>query len=215
MIFTNVSRLGDFLLLLPVASWYYKKYNEKIHWVLSDNFSLYHKIEPLLLLQELTEKVSYVDVGTDAGNPNHWNFDPEQFGIDGDYFNFGFWGSIREYFPQFYARRYDLGVDNDFVINLGIPNIKESYSVWIESSPYRNEFGKLRSIIPTNCKELKSDFISDALHAQSATEVFCTMGGFAIILDLCNIKCNIYATPEMINDAFIYYRNPHNFRILN
>ena len=87
MIFTNVSRLGDFLLLWPVASWYYKETGDKIHWVLSDNFTLYHKIEKMLMMQKMTKKVSYVNVGTNAGDINDWKFNPFDFGISCDYYN--------------------------------------------------------------------------------------------------------------------------------
>lgn len=218
MIFSNVSRLGDFLLVLPVASWYYKKYGEKIHWVLSDNFPLYKKIEELVLMQEFSEKVSYVNVGTDAHLD--WKFDPAKFGIQGEYRNFGFWSTVDRYFPEYYAERYGYEVDNDFIINLGeYDRTPLDYPVWIQSSPYRYEFGKFEQYIPENCIELTSDFITDARLATRATEVYCTAGGFTALLDLCNVKCNIYAQYNFIEqqrnkETNLYYRNEHNYYLI-
>lgn len=217
MIFTSVSRLGDFLLLLPVASWYYKTYNEKIHWVLSENFPLYKKIEELLYLQNLTQKVSYVSVGTDAYNINHWKFNPADFGILGEYYNFGFtFGTVYKYFPYLYADMYNLGVDNNFIIDLKDRDIKikENYNVWLEASNHRGEIGKLKTIVPSNSIELKGDFIEDILLSKYASNRYFTMGGFMIIMDLMNIICNVYGSENLINNAKGFYRNKHNYFII-
>lgn len=213
MIITNVSRLGDFLLTFPVASWIHKNQGEKIHFVLSDNFPLYKKIEPLIRLQPFVSDVSYVNVGTNAFDPTHWNFNPKQFGIEGNYLNMGFWEYPGKYLPQFYAEKYGLGVDNEFVFNLGDLEVDttEPYSVWIEASPYREEYGKLQQVIPPDCLELKSDFITDAIYAKHAKEVYTTMGGFLIILDLCNVKCKVFAPSNLLEAKHLYYRNQHEY----
>jgi len=213
MIITNVSRLGDFLLTLPVASWIHKNQGEKIHYVLSDNFPIYKKVEPLLRLQPFVENVSYVNVGTNAFDPTHWCFDPKQFGIEGNYLNMGFWEYPGKYLPQFYAEHYGLGVDNEFVLSLGDTTVDktEPYSVWIEASPYREEYGKLKSIVPEDCIELTSDFISDALYAKNADCVYSTMGGFMIILDLMNVRCKVYAPMNLLETKYLYYRNDHEY----
>jgi hypothetical protein len=219
MIFTNVSRLGDFLLLWPVASWYYKETGDRIHWVLSDNFPLYHKIEKIIMLQDMTEKVSYVNVGTNAGDINDWKFNPADFGINGDYYNFGFFSHPSEYMPNFYAKRYDFGVDYEFIINLGDENDyknKNEYNVWIDSSPYREEKGKLKKYVPSESIELKSDFLSDAKLSKYASNVYCTMGGFTVLMDMCDVKCKIFAPRSLIytsikNGEHMYYRNNHEY----
>jgi hypothetical protein len=217
MIFTNVSRLGDFLLLWPVASWYYKETGDKIHWVLSDNFPIYRKIENLMMLQEMTKKVSYVDVGTNAGDTNDWKFNPSSFGIEGDYYNFGFFSHPQEYMPNFYAKEYGFGVDNDFVINLGDEESyknKDEYAVWLEASSYWNT--KIKKYAPKNSIELNSDFVHDAKLAKYASDIYCTMGGFAVLMDLCNVKCKLFAERSLVyssivNGEHMYYRNEHEY----
>jgi len=215
MIFTSVSRLGDFLLTLPVVSWHYKKTGEKGHLVLSDNFPTYKKVETLLRLQECVGQISYVNVGTDAFND--WKFNPADFNIKGEYANFGLYPYIKiedYYLPDLYAEYNKLGVDYDFVLNIGDTSSAigdKDYTVWIEASPWRSERGKLRSIVPKDCIELKSEYINDAIFAKHAKAVHTTMGGFGILLDLCRVPCNVYAEPWLIKWSNVYYKMKHNY----
>ena len=90
MIFTTVSYIGDHILTWPVASWYYKTHDVKIDWVCTKNYPMYDIIKPFLEMQEFTNSVTLVDVGTNAHYSEHWQFDPAELDIEGEYLNFGF-----------------------------------------------------------------------------------------------------------------------------
>lgn len=218
MVFTSVSRLGDFLLTLPVVSWHYKNTGEKAHFVLSDNFPLYKKAERLVRMQEFTEEITYVNVGTDAFRD--WEFDPSWFGINGKYVNFGFYPNVRlqdYYMPDLHAEHHKMGVDYDFRLNIGdnSPLVHDkNYTVWVEASPWRSELGRLRSIIPAGCMELTGDFVDDAVIAKHAKTVYSTMGGFMVIMDLCRIPCNVYGDAGIIGDKKMFYKTEHNYFVI-
>lgn len=222
MIFTSVARLGDFLLITPIASWYYKTKGEKIHWVLSKNFNLYYSVEPLLRLQPFTENVSFVDVGTNAFKPEHWQFDPSKFGIQGEYRNFGFWiyPPVGKYMSDFYAEKYNFGVDKEFCLNIdestyAVDNAGE-YDVYSEASIYRPDFGMIDKYVPENCIKLdiKRPLVENLVIAKHARDVYCPMNGFAILMDLCNKKCRIYALQEDLDTKRRCYRNEHDYNLI-
>src|SRR5438128_308991 len=119
MIFTNISWIGDFFLLWPVASWYYKNTGDKIHWVVTKNYYMYSIIEEVLRYQDFTKDVSLIDIGSDAWNEHLWRFNPAKFGIEGEYMNFGFTQEMHgKYIPDFYASLYGLKSDNNYCIKL-------------------------------------------------------------------------------------------------
>lgn len=191
MIFTASARMGDFLLMWPVASWYYKTYNEKIHWVLPEATHEYgyhmfverqnlKKIENLLSYQDFTEKVSYVQC------PPGWQIDPGKYGIDGKYFSFGVWWPIEyPYIPSVYARRYGLDFDKDFVIKYRKMDCPVYKDVWIETAVWRDNVGSLRNIIPHDAYELKheDDIEYNINIAMNAENVWTNGGGFTILMD--------------------------------
>lgn len=212
MIFTNVSRMGDFLLTLPVVSWYYKTHGEKAHYVLSKNFPLYKKVESLVLHQSCVEKISYVDVGTDAFV--HWKFNPGEFGIDGPYYNFGFPIYPDRYIPKFFGEINGLGYDEEF--KLECPGIFDTYkdkTVWIQASKYRNDYELFKTHIKPEYVELdlKNDVILNVGLALGAKNTVTTMGGFAIIMELANKVSTIYGYADEFSRNHMYYKNKHNF----
>lgn len=192
MIFTASSRLGDFFLTWPVASWYYKTHNEKIHWVLPDASNKYNehlfierknlqKIIKLLLYQDFTEKITYVPCGPS------WQINPSDYGIVGNYVNFGVWWTKGfDYISNIYAKKYDFGIDKDYVIKYRKMDVPSFNDIWIETAPWRNNIGSLKNIIPPDAHELnqEDDIEYNINLAMNAKNVWTNGGGFAILLDL-------------------------------
>lgn len=121
MILTHCGKLGDALFCLMIGQWLYKNYHRKIHWVLPRSFGPFRYIEPLLMAQEQTSRVTLVDHTirdfSCGGQP--YRFDPAIYGIMGEYFNLGFRGYPDKFLPAFYAEEHGLGYDPDFALNLG------------------------------------------------------------------------------------------------
>lgn len=205
MIFTAFSRLGDFMLTWPVASWYYKTHGEKIHWVLPkpleneehSNYNLYlekynlFKIKNLLECQDFTEKVTYIPI------TERWQFNPEKYGIEGKYCNFGIWWTREfDYIPGVYGKRYGLGFDKDFVIKYKKIECPTYNDVWIETAVWRDNVGSLRKIIPPDSHELNhNDDIEYNINiSMNAKNVWTNGGGFAIMMDLLKKPIIIHKT---------------------
>lgn len=204
--------MGDFLLTWPVANWYYKTHNEKIHWVFPEangrncpveRVLHYKKLEKLLMYQDFTEKVSYVD----APWTPFWN--PADFGIEGKYSNFGIWGRPFEYMSKYYADKYQYDFDKNFVIKYRKLDVPMHEDVWIETAPWRDNIGSLRQIIPQNCFQLShnEDVEVNINIAANAKRIWTNGGGFTIFMDLCNIGTIIYKTREEYE-----YGDRHYFR---
>jgi hypothetical protein len=122
---THTGKTGDFGLCLPVCSWLYKTYNEKIIFIIPSGVPFINRVESLLRIQPFTEDVIYCnhivenyDLG---GQP--YKFNPNDYIANlniSRYYNFGFRAVPDKYVPYFYAEEYGLGVDEDFVLNLGL-----------------------------------------------------------------------------------------------
>lgn len=122
IVVTHCGKLGDFIASLPVVSWLYKTRGKKIHFVLAKSFEPFSKIESLLMLQEMTTKVSLADFPVldweKGGRP--YMHDPSKFGMSvGEYYNFGFRHTPRRFVPEYVAEEWGLGVDSEFKLNLG------------------------------------------------------------------------------------------------
>lgn len=123
---THTGKIGDLAHVMPICSWIYKKYNEKIIFVFQDEYPFIKQMESLLRLQEFTEDVRYAhglmvnhfDMG---GQP--YIFNPNDY-IENlncsKYYNIGFRSKPDKFIPEFYAEEHDLGVDYDFVLNLDL-----------------------------------------------------------------------------------------------
>jgi hypothetical protein len=120
---THPGKIGDFALCLPICSWLYKTYNEKIIFVVPEGFPFMKNAESLIRLQPFTEdiiycnfKVNNYDVG---GQP--YKFNPHDYVENlnvSRYYNFGFRGKTDKFVTEYYAEEYGLGVDYDYVLNL-------------------------------------------------------------------------------------------------
>lgn len=188
---TTFNRLGDFVVVLPVASWVYKTTGEKTHFVFTKQVPTHIKMEPILRAQEFTSNVSYVDLPViHAGDAGTLSPDIlKQFGInEGRNLNLGFftWPQPHQFIGRFYANQYGLGFDEDYVMKCPVENCPVYDDVWIETEPYRTTYKSLPKIIPPNAVELK---LSDPMEynlgvALKAKNVWTNGGGFAVLLDM-------------------------------
>ena len=122
---THPGKIGDFGLCLPICSWLYKTYNEKIIFVLPVGFPFMEQAESLIRLQPFTEDIIYCDFHVyhyDVGG-QPYKFNPHDYVPNlniSRYYNFGFRDRPDKDITEFYSEEYSLGVDKDYVLNLGL-----------------------------------------------------------------------------------------------
>jgi hypothetical protein len=189
---TAFDRMGDFILILPAVSGLFKATNEKTHFVFTQHFPLFKKLENVLRHQPFTSNVSYVDLplGHAKHEPEWRHYDPKQFGIDeGRNINLGFfsWPPEDKYIGRFYAEQYGLPFDDKILLECPPVNYVPEYEhVWIETEPYRKTYKTLHRIIPPDAVELKH---SDPMEyniavALKAKNLWTNGGGFPVFLEL-------------------------------
>ena len=122
---THPGKIGDFGLCLPICSWLHKTYNEKIIFILPKWFPFMDKAESLIRLQPFTEDIIYCDFVVDnydlGGQP--YKFNPHDYIPNlniSRYYNFGFKSKPDKNVTAFYAEEHGLGIDHDYVLNLGL-----------------------------------------------------------------------------------------------
>jgi hypothetical protein len=215
MIFTNVSWIGDFFLLWPVASWYYKTHKEKVHFVVTKNYYMYPIIDKFLRHQPFTQEITYVDVGSNALDSRNFDFNPSDFGITGSYLNFGFYRSVtlNDYVPQYYAERHGLGVDHDYVPTLiefdDIPHEKVTTEVAHQKNGYWPIWKKMLPSDVTELDPYNTPFEKNVWYSVKSKERHFGCTSSPVLMDLFNLKCNIYCDPGF--NPQVYYRNKfHN-----
>lgn len=201
---TTFDRMGDFILCLPMVSAVYKATGEKTHFVFTEHFPLFRKLENLLRHQPFTSNVSYVNLplGHKYHEPAWRHYDPKQFGIDeGRNLNLGFftWPPEDLYIGRFYAQQYGLPFDEQIKLECPpIENCPEHEHVWIETEPYRATYRTLHKIIPPDAVELKH---SDPLEyniavSLKAKNLWTNGGGFAVLLELFGKSGTIIYKPQ-------------------
>ena len=91
---THPGKIGDFGSCLPICSWLYKTYNEKIIFVLPVGFPFMEQAESLIRLQPFTEDIIYCDFHIyhyDVGG-QPYKFNPHDYVPNlniSRYYNFG------------------------------------------------------------------------------------------------------------------------------
>lgn len=212
MILTNVSRMGDFLLTLPVASQLYKLTGEKVHYVLTDRFNPYKSLESLLLYQPFIEKVSYVNVGTDAFVD--WQFSPEEFGIVGEYRNIGFPTYPHCYLPEYFGELVGCGYDVDFLLAAPEPNyLYKDVDVHVKPSPYRDDSTIFQNYLDPSSVELNlnDSVLLNIQYALGAKSVTIPMGGFSVVMELIKKRSTILGFHHEFQNNWMYYKLDHVF----
>jgi len=215
MIFTNISHIGDFFLLWPVASWYYKTTGNKVHFVVSKNYYMYKLVENFLRAQPFTEDVSYVDVQPNALDPNNFTFNPNDMGISGEYMNFGFWQHPQpdEYIPEFYAKHYGLGVDYEYIPTLiefddeVIPKVTMEVAHQVDS--YWPAWKASMPVDTVDLLKMNNSFEKNTWYSVKAKERHFGASASAVLMDLFNLPTNIYSI-QGLQTRMYYKNNFHN-----
>ena len=185
--------MGDFLLLWPVASWYYKNKGQKIHFVITKNYFMHEKMVPLLEYQPFTEKVTLVDIP-----PDIHVFNPANYGVTGEYMNFGFYAHAHNYkgkwTPFYYADLYQLGVDMDYRVSYPKEDVSKHERVWVETTPDKKLLYQTipqRIPQPANQLSFNDPLITNINLAVNAGEVWTNGGGFTILMEFVDKPCTI------------------------
>lgn len=222
MIFTSVSYIGDHILLWPIASWFYKNHNRKIDWVCTKNYYMYHVIKPFLEMQEFTNSVTLVNVGTDAHDISCWAFNPEKFGISGSYFNFGFTGPLlSNTITEKLASVHELGIDKEFIPKLDLDHediksikdeeIKDKVTMKVQHADSRWNLWK--SHMPSDVFELptSNSYIKNVYLGLKAKERYLGASSFAVVMDFFNVPCNIFCQPGVEPNTIYRNVNIHKY----
>jgi len=212
MIFTNVSWIGDFFMLWPVASWYYKTHGIKIHFVVSKNYYMYEKVKTFLEYQDFCEKITLIDIGSNAWDKSNWIFDPKNYGIHGDYYNFGFYKGVDINMSEYYAQYNNLDYDKEMklkLIEFSDAEIPEKVTIKIahQENGYWNSW---RSMMPHDIHELdlNDSFELNVYKAYHAKERHLGSSSLSIMMDMLNKPMTVYAGHGFPENVF--YKNNHN-----
>ena len=201
MIFTNCGLLGDMFLCLPVLSWYYKTYGEKVTFALATHFPYSRDAEELLSTQECIKEVRYFDY-----TPENYNMGAQPYHINRDVFgediiSLGFRSWPDKYLPEFYAEEYGLGVDYDFKLNYGEPF--QSFKGCIMKvdkfdSPKLHHVEAL-SPAPGNT------MVQNLQLAAGAEQIITFTTGFSVMATLARIPVTIYQPYHLIEHHKKYF----------
>jgi hypothetical protein len=229
MIFTHTGLMGDFVLTWPIASWFLKTKREKIDFVLPD-ISCFSQIDRLLLEQPFTNsltKVPYKVLNYNCGG-QPYKFNPEDFGIKGEYRNLGFRSGppLDKWCPYFVADEHGFGVDEEFQIK--IFDIVKSNQIYacnpIISTEKELQFGLKKKLFgskiiskmtPSNTHFLspENDLYFNLSLIKSGYHTYVSEGGLSIILDLMNVDYTVFSLEEFALDEptkeNLYYK-PNN-----
>ena len=187
---THTGKAGDFGQCLPVCSWLYKTYNEKIIFILPEGFPFIKQLESLIRLQPFTENVIYCDFNIAnfdiGGQP--YKFNPHDYVKDlniSRYYNFGFRSVPDKYVSEFYAEEYGLGVDEEFILNLDLQFKYNSNKLMCTEVMHKF----LPHFEPT---DLNKDFLSALQDFAYAKERHMHFSSLAIYLSLAKIPFYLY-----------------------
>ena len=187
---THTGKAGDFGQCLPVCSWLYKTYNEKIIFILPEGFPFIKQLESLIRLQPFTENVIYCDFNIAnfdiGGQP--YKFNPHDYVKDlniSRYYNFGFRSVPDKYVSEFYAEEYGLGVDEGFILNLDLQFKYNSNKLMCTEVMHKF----LPHFEPT---DLNKDFLSALQDFAYAKERHMHFSSLAIYLSLAKIPFYLY-----------------------
>ena len=219
MIFTNISKIGDFILTWPIASWWYKTYNQKIDWLLTKNYPVYESIKPFLEIQEFTSSVTLVDVGINALNPDEWKFDPTKFGFEGPYLNLGIPTIPTYYFPKVYVDGLSsdimhLDIDENFKPRVIEEQCDTFDTVSIPLIDGSRNFDHMLRGKNVHYLSLDDSWNYNLNVALKAKNIFLGMSSFSIMLDLLGIGHTIFCQQHHHYQTSWFYKNPSLHRFI-
>lgn len=216
MIFTHTGKLGDFFFSLPVANWYYKISDEKVHYVVSSDFDMFNKILPdFSKYINCIEKISFVPhkiLNYDCGG-QPYKFDPSKYGIEGKYLNLGYKHFPNKYCANFIAEEHGFDVDYANLFNI------EPDRNMLNKKVYTNEYDFIKPKIE-NIEEYEELSFKDPLHINISKMLSCSKiitfhSGFAAICDMLNPNAlYIYAASSISTYGKVFFKH-NDFYVKN
>jgi hypothetical protein len=206
ILFVTAMRLGDCLHILPIVSWFCKKYNTKIDWAICDNTPYYNELIEILSYEKFVNKIHIFQFASikewtsvsdticcfrpysNISNTlklkfNNYYDDVYCFGFnDTDYRN-----KRITFFSEHFAEEHGFGVDYEYKLNYGeIDYTYKNNSVKIDKfySPELEDFDAI------NLNESNS-IIKNLQLCAGAKEVVTVRTGIAIALSLARIPFKI------------------------
>jgi hypothetical protein len=209
MVFSNCGLLGDMFLCLPVLSWHYKTFNQKVTFALSTHFPYSRDAQELLEMQECIEKVIYFDYTPEIHEYRESDKVMGQYHIlssalnefNDEVISLGFHGWPDKYIPEFYAEEYGLGVDYDFKLNYGTPNY------WYHDHIVKIDKFEKPQLLDVDGINLACDnsIIMNLQLAAGAKEVITFTTGFSIMATLARIPIILYQPHHLIEHHKMYF----------
>jgi hypothetical protein len=178
---------------------------------------MYPRVKRLLEHQEFCEGVTLVNAGNNPWNEEHWQFDPCDFGIEGEYYNFGFQPhnpNIDVYMSEYFAGLHDdLDYDRNMKLRLiEFPDTEIPKKVTI---PVRRKrvfsLKKWRPTMPSDVVTLdvSETFEKNVYKAYHAEERYLGSSSLPIILDLLGKTSTIYGSVHIKATPHVFYKLPH------
>lgn len=209
MIFTTVSKVGDSILLCPLASEHYKRTGEKITWLLTKSYKFHETLlKPFLEMQLFTDSVHLVDSGHNAFLDSHWRYNPEKFGFSGEYKNFGLPKWPDKYLSAYYSENFDMPWDSEFIPNYINEFVESKNSVILPlDDPQRNWYfdsEKGDSFVLSHENSVNTNLN----YCMKAGTVKVGMSFLSIVLDMLNKPSIFYGVGDHINQLSWFYKTP-------
>lgn len=187
---THPGKIGDFGLCLPICSWLHKTYNEKIIFILPRWFPFMDKAESLIRLQPFTEDIIYCDFVVDnydlGGQP--YKFNPHDYIPNlniSRYYNFGFKSKPDKNVTAFYAEEHGLGIDHDYVLNLGL-NFNYHSTDFMCSELLTDQYPNFKQL------DFNSDFLTNLQTLAYSKERHLHFSSLAVYMSLARIPFYLY-----------------------
>jgi hypothetical protein len=197
MIITAVSHVGDFLRAVPVLWHRYQITKQPYTFLFTKNYKPYTVIEELLYLQEFTKHVDYIDVGTNASNPNDYEINPADYGYAGEYVNLHLNYSLAYSISSHYGNL--IGYAPDYSFRYKLPAVEEKhkkYTDCIVSISDENKGNRWTQFVSSDIEltylSMKNSLIDNIMYAKHAKNVIIPSNLFAHVLEFCDIDCTVY-----------------------
>ena len=211
IVLSHTGKLGDFLYCLQIASWLTRIRGCKIHWVLPSTFNPFNYISDLLMMQPFTSRVSIVPFKIEnfdcGGQP--YKFNPADFGIEVEYYNFGFRHYPDKYVSAFYAEEHGFGYDVDYRIKLW--SDADAGLINKTDEVLRSSEGAMAKLVPHAIPMgTHEDLLTLTQRMQAAKEVHTWFCGLAILCWMSSIPVTVHRVP---GHAWIptYYEGDYSY----
>jgi hypothetical protein len=178
------------------------------------NYRPYRSLEPLLRALSMTGDVAYVDVGTNAFDPNDWRFPPSRFGYAGDYINLGLTTLFTQPMSEYYAEA--VGYRPDYGFRFCLPEPSDKHRKYCDrvvtiDNPGRDPRWKAHLPADAVFLSLDDSHADNALYAKFAKRCMLLSSMFAHILEFADVPCTVFW--DQTHHPSLMHRNPDIVRV--